>query len=210
MRDHLVFYVNGNRHTVGGDEALLTLSDYLRGSGPASGSGGAGSALGGERLCGTKIACAEGDCGACTVLVGKPSESGDHFRYETIDACIAFLFQLDQRHIVTVEGLSDGDRLSPVQQAMVDCHGSQCGFCTPGFVMALQGLVEEGASCALGGCPDDSPPDDGFPGDGSLDDGSLDDGSLDDGSLDDDAMRLGLSGNLCRCTGYSQILDAGR
>ncbi|MEO0529927.1 MAG: FAD binding domain-containing protein [Planctomycetota bacterium] len=164
MRDHLVFYVNATRHTVRGDEAGLTLSDFLR------------QGRSGQRLCGTKIACAEGDCGACTVLVGTPDGDGKRFVYRTIDACIAFVYQLDCKHIVTVEGLASEGQLNAAQQAMVDCHGSQCGFCTPGFVMALQGLVEE--------------QEDGKP-------------------LSDDQLRLGLSGNLCRCTGYSQILDAG-
>jgi len=174
MRDSLVFYVNGIRHEVRGPAAGLTLSDYLRGGEWWRGSSGT---LPGERLCGTKIACAEGDCGACTVLVGKPADDGKSVAYQTIDACIAFVYQMDRRHVVTIEGVQDGPTLSPVQQAMIDCHGSQCGFCTPGFVMALQGLVEE---------------------------------SDDNGPLEDDRLRLGLSGNLCRCTGYSQILDAGR
>lgn len=166
MRDHLVFYVNGTRQIVRGDEAGLTLSDFLR----------HGCGATGERLPGTKIACAEGDCGACTTLVGTPNESGDRFVYRTIDACIAFVYQLDRKHIVTVEGLAKDGQLNEAQTAMVDCHGSQCGFCTPGFVMALQGLVEE---------------------------------QTDNTPLTDDQLRLGLSGNLCRCTGYSQILDAG-
>jgi xanthine dehydrogenase small subunit len=174
MRDSLVFYLNGSRHEVRGEAAGLTLSDYLRGGEWLR--GGCGS-LQGERLCGTKIACAEGDCGACTVLVGKPAEDGRSVAYQSIDACIAFVYQMDRRHIVTVEGVQDGVALSPVQQAMIDCHGSQCGFCTPGFVMALQGLVEEAEGA---------------------------------GPLDDESLRLGLSGNLCRCTGYSQILDAGK
>ena len=85
--------------------------------------------------------CAEGDCGACTVLVGQPR--GDSLAYVTVDACIQFLYQLDGRHVVTVEGLhGPGGDLHPVQEAMVACHGSQCGFCTPGFVMALAGRAE--------------------------------------------------------------------
>lgn len=162
MRDRLVFYVNGARHEVRGEAAGRTLSDYLR------------EGCGGPRLTGTKIACAEGDCGACTVLVGRPSDDNTRLEYQTIDACIAFVYQLDRTHVVTVEGMQCEDRLASVQAAMVDCHASQCGFCTPGFVMAMQGLVEEN-----------------------------------EGPLSDDALRLGLSGNLCRCTGYSQILDAG-
>ncbi len=168
MRDHLVFYVNGRRHTLAAPHALATLSDYLRGGLNPDVS---------ERLIGTKIACSEGDCGACTVLVGE--SNGDRFVYQTVDACIAFMFQLDRRHVITVEGIADESHFTPVQQAMIDGHGSQCGFCTPGFVMAMHGLTERNLTA---GCRE---------------------------SLSDDQLRLGLSGNLCRCTGYHQILAAG-
>lgn len=170
MRDHLVFYVNGIRHTARGRDAGRTLSDYLR--------FGCG-ATGANRLTGTKVACAEGDCGACTVLVGRLAADGGELEYVPIDACIAFVYQLDRTHVVTVEGIAAEGKLSPVQSAMVGCHGSQCGFCTPGFVMALHGLVET--------CHD----------------------SQDVRQLADAELRLGLSGNLCRCTGYAQILEAG-
>jgi xanthine dehydrogenase small subunit len=92
-----------------------------------------------KALRGTKEGCAEGDCGACTVLVGRLS--GNELAYEPVNACIRFLGSLDGCHVVTVEHLSQpGGPLHPVQQAMVDNHGSQCGFCTPGFVMALYAL----------------------------------------------------------------------
>ncbi len=91
-----------------------------------------------RRLRGSKEGCAEGDCGACTVLVGRLV--GDEVVYETITACIRFLASLDGTHVVTVEQLSKGGALNPVQQAMVDFHASQCGFCTPGIVMSLYGL----------------------------------------------------------------------
>ncbi|MGL4511985.1 MAG: xanthine dehydrogenase small subunit [Lacipirellulaceae bacterium] len=164
MRDHLVFYVNGRRHEVRGEATLRSLSDWLR------------SDCG---LVGTKVVCAEGDCGACSVLLGRFDLSTGRIVYRTVDACIAFLYQLDGAHVVTVEGLKRHGALSVVQQAMIDCHGSQCGFCTPGFVVALHGLVEQ----------------------------SRDRGSP---ALDDEGLRYGLSGNLCRCTGYAQILEAGR
>jgi xanthine dehydrogenase small subunit len=92
-----------------------------------------------RRLSGTKEGCAEGDCGACTVVVGRLD--GGALRYEAVNACIRFLPTLDGCQLLTVEHLKAPDgTLHPVQQAMVDCHGSQCGFCTPGIVMSLFAL----------------------------------------------------------------------
>ena len=92
-----------------------------------------------RRLRGSKEGCAEGDCGACTVLVGRLLD--DEIIYDTVTACIRFVGSLHGTHVVTVEHLRGKDGiLHPVQQAMVDHHGSQCGFCTPGFVMSLYGL----------------------------------------------------------------------
>jgi xanthine dehydrogenase small subunit len=94
------------------------------------------------RLTGTKEGCAEGDCGACTVLVGRLE--GGTLRYEPVNACIRFLASVDGCHVVTVEHLAGSDgALNPVQRAMVAEHGSQCGFCTPGIVMALYALWME-------------------------------------------------------------------
>lgn len=87
-------------------------------------------------LTGTKEGCAEGDCGACTVVIGELHEQG--VRYRAVNSCIQFLPTLDGKQLVTIEDLSrSGEQLHVVQQAMVDQHGSQCGFCTPGFVMSL-------------------------------------------------------------------------
>jgi xanthine dehydrogenase small subunit len=95
-----------------------------------------------RNLRGTKEGCAEGDCGACTVLVGRLLDG--QLKYETVNACIRFVGSLDGCHVVTVDSLAvPGGPLHPVQQAMVDTHASQCGFCTPGFVMSLYGLWME-------------------------------------------------------------------
>ncbi len=156
MLDHVLLYVNGKRLQVAGDAVFGSLVEFLRQKGSV----------------GTKIGCGEGDCGACTVLRGVP-ENGS-IRYRPIVSCLQSLIQLDGTHVVTIEGLTPPGGSSPIQQAMVDHHGSQCGFCTPGFVAALTGVFERGDR------------------------------------VDDRALCTGLSGNLCRCTGYLPILQAGR
>ena len=120
MADTIKFMLNNELREVSHLQPTTTILQYLRLQ---------------ERLTGTKEGCAEGDCGACTVIVGKLE--GDEVRYEAINACIVFLPTLDGRHLITVEHLN----MNPVQKAMVSCHGSQCGFCTPGFVMSLTALM---------------------------------------------------------------------
>lgn len=95
-----------------------------------------------ERSRGTKEGCNEGDCGACTVALG--SLRGGRIVYEPVNACILLVGQLDGKELVTVDDLSTDGHLHPVQQALVDTHGSQCGFCTPGFVMSLFTLYQQG------------------------------------------------------------------
>ncbi|WP_411034467.1 xanthine dehydrogenase small subunit [Shinella sp. BYT-45] len=125
IRSELRFILNGKDVALRDVAPDHTLLDWLRLS---------------RSLKGTKEGCAEGDCGACTVLVGRLTPSGG-IVYEGVNACIRFLGSLDGCHVVTVEHLAGSDgRLHPVQQAMVDYHGSQCGFCTPGFVMSLYAL----------------------------------------------------------------------
>jgi len=92
---------------------------------------------------GTKEGCAEGDCGACTVVVAE--RASDDLSLRAVNACIRFLPTLDGKELFTVESLARGEDLHPVQQAMVDNHGSQCGFCTPGFVMSLFALYKNPA-----------------------------------------------------------------
>ena len=124
VRAAIRFILNDEDVALDSVPATRTLLDYLRLE---------------RRLKGSKEGCAEGDCGACTVLVGR-LRNGD-LVYRSVNACICFVGSLDGAHVVTIEHLSAPDGpLHPVQQAMVDHHGSQCGFCTPGIVMSLYGL----------------------------------------------------------------------
>jgi xanthine dehydrogenase small subunit len=124
---------------------------------------------------GTKEGCAEGDCGACTVVLGELGADGTGMRYRAVNSCIRMLPTIDGQELVSVESLQGPDgALHPVQQALVDQHASQCGFCTPGFVMSLFALY------------------------------------LQQQAPDRDQVLEALSGNLCRCTGYRPIIEAGR
>jgi xanthine dehydrogenase small subunit len=124
------FLLNGAPHEVAGVDPHTTLLQYLR-----------------EHLqwVGTKEGCAEGDCGACTVVIGELDDNGE-VSINPINACIRLLPTLDGKAVFTVESLASKDALHPVQQAIVNCHGSQCGFCTPGFVMALFALFKNEAA----------------------------------------------------------------
>jgi xanthine dehydrogenase small subunit len=121
MRDTIHFRLGQQERTLRDVDPTMTVLEYLRGP---------------ERLCGTKEGCAEGDCGACSVVLVDPQG-----RRQAVNACILFMPALDGRQLLTVEHLAGADgTLHPVQQAMVDHHGSQCGFCTPGFVMSIYAL----------------------------------------------------------------------
>jgi xanthine dehydrogenase small subunit len=122
MRNEIRFLRGGREVRLGQFSPTLTLLDYLRLN---------------ERALGTKEGCAEGDCGACTVVLRRFIEG--RITYAAVNSCILFAGQADGCQVIAVDDLANGG-LHPVQQAMVETHGSQCGFCTPGFVMALFGL----------------------------------------------------------------------
>lgn len=128
MRREIDFYLNGKPQRLE-VEPHQTVLEIIRG------------ALG---LSGTKEGCGEGDCGACTVLVGFPQENRVHYR--AITSCLMLACQLDGKHLVTVEGLEQNRELHPIQQAVIDSHATQCGFCTPGVVMSLLGLYLENSA----------------------------------------------------------------
>ncbi len=158
------FLLNGRPITVNDGAPTMNVLEYLRQR---------------ERCTGTKEGCAEGDCGACTVVVGEKVR--DELELKAVNACIQFLPTLDGKALFTVEYLrGNADAMHPVQKAMVDCHASQCGFCTPGFVMSLWALY---VNCVANKNP--HPP-------------------------DEKAVRRAITGNLCRCTGYRPIIDAGK
>ncbi len=138
--------VNGTRHEVHCEPRKL-LSDVLRED---------------CRLTGTHVGCEHGVCGACTVLMdGRPARS-----------CLAYAVQMEEVRITTIEAVAQDGRLSPLQQALHECHGLQCGFCTPGIVMTFEAYLREHPS------PSEA------------------------------EVREALSGNLCRCTGYQNIVRA--
>jgi len=141
--------VNGDEYIAQAEPRML-LSDFLRHR---------------LSLTGTHVGCEHGVCGACTVLV-----NGDPVR-----SCLMFAVQADGATVATVEGLAGAEgRLHPVQQALHEAHGMQCGFCTPGFVMPLVAVLER------------------------------------DPKASDEELMDALSGNLCRCTGYANIIEAAK
>ncbi len=128
VRGVIRFYLNGVLHEVTPQSPTQTVLQYLRED---------------RRLTGTKEGCGEGDCGACTVTQASLQADG-RLVFQAINACIRFLPTLDGKAVWTVEALEEGGSLHPAQQAMVDHHGSQCGFCTPGFVMSMYTMYQNG------------------------------------------------------------------
>src|SRR5690606_29607519 len=137
-----------------------------------------------------KEGCGSGDCGACTIMAQRlpnhaMSDSSNSTSFYTFNSCIALLSLMDGHHLMTASYLADNPAhhperalLHPAQQAMVDCHGSQCGFCTPGFVMSLANLYQQTGQYEQ------------------------------QSALSDEQIHAALSGNLCRCTGYRPIIEA--
>lgn len=173
------FYLNGKFHELTHLNPNTTVLEYLRLH---------------EGQTDTKEGCASGDCGACTVMAQRLPvdgiEQASATPFYTLNSCITLLSLMDGHHLMTAAYLADNpehhpDRalLHPAQQAMVDCHGSQCGYCTPGFVMSLASVYENHRlQQSQGLAPVD---------------------------LDYDAIVASISGNLCRCTGYRPIIEAG-
>ena len=116
------------------------------------------------KLTGTKEGCGEGECGSCTVIMGG----------KTVNSCLVPAMEADNQEITTIEGIADGEKLHPIQEAFVNHSGMQCGFCTPGMIMSTKALLEEN--------PNPSEED----------------------------IREGISGNFCRCTGYTKIFESIR
>lgn len=146
MRREIDVEVNGERYRRAVEPRIL-LTDFIRHD---------------LRLTGTHVGCEHGVCGACTIL----------FDGEPVRACVMLAVQADGHSLRTVESLDDNGTLNPLQRAFNECHGLQCGFCTPGFLMTLQPVIDEGKQ------------------------------------LSDAEIREVISGNLCRCTGYQQIIES--
>lgn len=186
------FYLNGKRHELTQLNPNTTVLEYLRLH---------------EGQTDTKEGCGSGDCGACTVMVqrlpnaSQPAlndENGDEKNatppFYTVNSCITLVSLMDGHHLMTASYLADNPEhhperalLHPAQQAMVECHGSQCGFCTPGFVMSLACVYENNRMQT------------------SQETASQNDAK----QLSYDEVVASISGNLCRCTGYRPIIEAG-
>ena len=146
MLRHISVTVNGTRHEADVEPRQL-LVYFIRET---------------LRLTGTNVGCDTSTCGACTVLVDGQS----------VKSCTMLAAQSDGREITTIEGMATGGDLHPIQRAFHEHHGLQCGYCTPGMIMAADSLIRE------------------------------------NDNLDERSVRLGLEGNLCRCTGYQNIVTA--
>lgn len=164
-RQKILTRINNTIHSIDSEKAFMPLGTFLRNE---------------ASLCGTKIVCAEGDCGACTVLVAKNTDKSGKLEFQSVNSCIIPLYLLDGASVVTVEGLASSPAtkqvLHEVQEKMIDNNGAQCGYCTPGFICAMADMTER---CKLEKKP-----------------------------ITEKKAKNFLTGNLCRCTGYQPILNA--
>ncbi len=199
------FYLNGKHHALTQLNPNTTVLEYLRLH---------------ARQTDTKEGCGSGDCGACTVMahrlpINAPDKASsnannrdsgnNHEPFYTLNSCITLLSLMDGHHLMTAAYLADNPEnhparalLHPAQQALVECHGSQCGFCTPGFVMSLASVYENNRLQKAQKVSSIEP---------SADHSSSDYLSYDELSYDE--IVASISGNLCRCTGYRPIIEAG-
>lgn len=161
-RKKIITTINHTRLEIEGEKAFMTLAQFLRTE---------------LNLTGTKVVCAEGDCGACTILLGNKLGPDGKLLFKSVNACILPLYLIDGAQVITVEGLKVDNELSLVQKSMADNHGTQCGFCTPGFICAMSGMNEKLKNEKL--------------------------------PITEKRVKNFLSGNLCRCTGYRPIIEAG-
>lgn len=164
--------VNGERRPLAGTPTYSTALDWLRQAG----------------LPGSKEGCAEGECGACAMLLATPNEEGGT-DWTPVNACLVPVYALDGQEIVTAEGLGSPDDLHPVQEKLAEAGGSQCGYCTPGFACSMAGEYYRKDRAPQEGHEDGCPAHDAEHGPNGFD-------------------LHALSGNLCRCTGYRPIRDA--
>ena len=164
--------VNGEQRTLAGTPAHATALDWLRDTG----------------LSGSKEGCAEGECGACAMLLATPTADGGT-AWTPVNACLVPVYALDGQEVVTAEGLGSPDDLHPVQSKLAEAGGSQCGYCTPGFACSMAGEYYRADRTATDATDESCPVHDPEHGPNGFD-------------------LHALSGNLCRCTGYRPIRDA--
>ncbi len=180
MSEPIRFYFRGNTQHIHDAAPTRTILEYLRED---------------QHCTGTKEACAEGDCGACTVVLGQLQDG--QVTMQAINACIQLLPHLDGKALFTVEDLKQADgSLHPVQQAMVDQHATQCGFCTPGFVMSLWALYLQAETLQAQTLQAETL--------------QAHQPKPSNTAFTRPDIEQALSGNLCRCTGYRPIINAAQ